>query len=162
MKRLFRLVTSSILIFALIAGSTALAQDNKRSLKRLQATSFIPVQTAIGDLTDAQLEKALVSEIHRVADQAFAEIKAKNPHAPVTQLKKVERAVIHRLKETGKLIELARSLNPKIGISVVATEILVTGLSFGLMSTGHVLAGTAVLNFPSAPLLLSVLLAYEV
>lgn len=139
-----------------------LSHSMAQSAARLEATSFIPVQTTVGELSDSQLERALVSEIHRIADQAFAEIKAKDPHAKVTQLKKVERAVIHRLKETGKLIQLARSLNPKIGISVVATEVVVTVVGFGLISSGQVIAGSVILNFPSAPILLSVLLAYEV
>ena len=150
------------LLVSLSVVATASFARAENTLSRLEATSFIPVPTTVGELSDSQLEKALVSEIHRIADKAFAEIKAKDPHAKVTQLKKVERAVIHRLKETGKLIELARSLNPKIGISVVATEIVVTVAGFGLISTGQVLAGSVILNFPSVPLMLSVLLAYEV
>lgn len=159
---LTKAVFSTLLSLLIVATtSSSMAQEVKQGTK-LEATSFIPVQATVGELSDSELERALVSEIHRIADKAFAEIKAKDPHAKVTQLKKVERAAIHRLKETKKLVELARSLNPKIGISVVATEVVVTVLGFGLISTGQVIAGTVVLNFPSAPLLLSVMVAYEI
>jgi hypothetical protein len=160
MAGLFRSFLSLLVVAALLPISKSEAAPYAKALR---ATSFIPVQSTVGELTDAQLEQVLVSEIHKIADKAFAEIKAKDPHVKVTQLKKVERAVIHKLKETGKLIELARSLNPQIGVSVVAVELFVTlGLAPVLMANGHVLAGTIVMNFPSAPLLLSALLAYEV
>lgn len=159
MARAFRFILALALIATLVVGASL---SHAKPASQVRATSFIPVQTPIGELSDSQLERALVSEIHRVANQAFAEIKAKDPTVRVTQLKKVERAVIHKLKETGKLVQLARSLDPKIGISVVATEVVATAMGFGLIAAGQVAAGGAILGFPSAPLLLSVLLTYEV
>lgn len=155
MSRSFKSLPVLVLVVAL--GFSPLA-----SSARIHATSFIPVQTTIEDLNDSQVEDVLVSEIHRIADEVFAEIKKKDPKAKITKLKKVERAVIQKLKDTGKIVEMVRSLNPKMAIPVVATEILINaGLAPLLIAKGHVVAGTIAFNFPSAPLALSLFLAFE-
>lgn len=128
---------------------------------RLQTTSFIPSRMTVGQLTEAELDQALQSEIEKIADRVFAEAKLKHPD--INHLMQVRQAVLTRAEKAKKhFVKVLRIVHPTVGVAIVAVEIFVTaGLVPWSFANGHYVLGTFFTFFPTLPAMLGAVLAYE-